>query len=179
MIVGINARNEIKQIGKVTDSTLQEVEISDSTLDSMSEFMLLNHIYKPYDENSYGLDPVMDYETLVRMDAMNTENVALKEITKQQDILLLESDLRLMDVEFAIEGLLDSPIALANTKQMSARGSSYDLLLRMIVEGNYTNKEVMESNIQKYYDRNRITEEEYLYLLEVLNSETTPSILSE
>lgn len=170
MIVGINARNEIKQIGKVTDSTLQEVEISDSTLDSMSEFMLLNHIYKPYDENSYGLDPVMDYETLVRMDAMNTENVALKEITKQQDILLLESDLRLMDVEFAIEDLMDTPVVL-NARTASTKGSSYDLLLRIVTEGNYTSKKAMENNIKKYYDRGRITEEEYEALLSDLYPE--------
>lgn len=170
MIIGVNAKNEIKQIGKITDKTLHQVEISDTHLDTMSKFMLLNYRYIPQGEDAYVLEPMVDFETLVKMDAMNTEKENLKAISNQQDILLLEADIRIMDIEFAIEDLMDTPVVL-NARTASTKGSSYGLLLRMVTEGNYTSKKAMENNIKKYYDRGRISEEEYEALLSDLYPE--------
>lgn len=168
MLIGIDSKNEIKQIGNITDESLHKVEISDTTLDTMSEYMLLKCRCIPQGEGAYTIEPTIDYETLMEMDSLNNENINLKCTTKQQDVLILEADLRIMDIEFMMEDLMGSPISEA--KQLTARGSSYDLLLRMIEEGNYSSEEVMKNNIRKYYDRNRITEEEYLSLIEALES---------
>lgn len=180
MLIGINELNEIKQINAITDETLTQIEVDRETVfGDMSDFMILNYKYTPY-EYGYSLTPAFDYSTLALVDTVYRENVELKAITNQQDMLILETDLRLMDVEIALEDMVSNPISLATSLSVS-RGTSYDLLARMIEEGNYTSKEQMMSNIQKYYDRGRITEEEYLKLkislypeLEIMPLEATP-----
>ena len=160
MLIGINELNEIKQINVITDETLTQIEVDRETVfGGMSDFMILNYKYTPY-EYGYSLTPAFDYNTLALVDTVYRENVELKAITNQQDMLILETDLRLMDVEIALEDMVSNPISLATSLSVS-RGASYDLLARMVEEGNYTSKEQMMSNIQKYYDRGRITEEEY------------------
>ena len=163
MLIGINELNEIKQINVITDETLTQIEVDRETVfGNMSDFMILNYKYTPYDYG-YSLTPAFDYNTLTLVDSVYRENAELKAITNQQDMLILETDLRLMDVEIALEDMVSNPISLATSLSVS-RGTSYDLLARMVEEENYTSKEQMMSNIQKYYDRGRITEEEYLKL---------------
>lgn len=160
MLIGINELNEIKQINVITDETLTQIEVDRETVfGGMSDFMILNYKYTPYDYG-YSISPNFDYETIRRIDMVHKENVELKGITRQQDLLILETDLRIMDIEFALEDIITNPITLGEPLS-TLRGTSYDLLLRMVEEGNYTSKEQMLSNIQKYYDRGRITEEEY------------------
>lgn len=84
-------------------------------------------------------------------------------INQQQDTLIVETELRLMDIEMTLEELTQTKgISLYSLN--SVRSASGDLLMRMIQNGNYTSKESMMDTIQKYYDRGRITEEEYLKL---------------
>lgn len=174
MLIGINERNEIKQINVITDETLTQIEVDrEMVFGDMSDFMILNYKYTPY-EYGYSITPSFDYGTLQIVDSVHRENQELKEVTKQQDILILETDLRLMDLEFAIEELAPTPFSLN-----LARGSYFDLLMRMIEEENYTSKEQMLSNIDKYFSRGRITEEEYYKLKVALYPEFEVMPLNE
>lgn len=94
---------------------------------------------------------------------------SLKDTSMQQDLLIMETDLRVMDLEFMLEDLVSTPVAMANLS--ASRGSSFDLLARMIENKNYTSKEYMKANVEKYYTRNRITEEEYTTLLQMLEEQ--------
>ena len=94
---------------------------------------------------------------------------SLKDTSMQQDLLIMETDLRVMDLEFMIEDLVSTPVAMASLS--ASRGSSFDLLARMIENKNYTSKEYMKANVEKYYTRNRITEEEYTTLLQMLEEQ--------
>ena len=98
---------------------------------------------------------------------------SLKSTTRQQDVMIMETDLRVMDLEFILEEFANVSVNLSASTKVDARTSSFDLLSRMILEENYTSKEQMKSTIQKYYDRHRITEEEY----EELNRLLYPSEL--
>ena len=91
-------------------------------------------------------------------------------INQQQDTLIVETELRLMDIEMTLEELTQSKgIALSSLSLV--RSTSGDLLMRMVIEGNYASKESMMNTIQKYYDRGRITEEEYNNLIQALYPE--------
>lgn len=175
MLIGINDRNEIKQIGSITDPNLTQIEVDrDLVFSGMSDFRILHYKYIPYGENVYSIVPNYDYNTLNLVEEVYLENQELKKVSKQQDTLLLETDLRLMDLEFAIEELSPNPFSLN-----LARGSYFDLLMRMIEEENYTAKEQMLSNIDKYFSRGRITEEEYYKLKVALYPEFEVMPLNE
>lgn len=93
---------------------------------------------------------------------------SLKSTTRQQDVMIMETDLRVMDLEFILEEFANVSVNLSASTKVDARTSSFDLLSRMILEENYTSKEQMKSTVQKYYDRHRITEEEYQKLNHLL-----------
>lgn len=175
MIIGINELHEIKQIGSITDPNLTQIEVDrDLVFGGMSDFKILHYKYVSYGENAYSVVPAIDCDTLNLVDKVYQENQELKKVSKQQDTLLLETDLRLMDLEFAIEELAPTPFSLN-----LARGSYFDLLMRMIEEENYTSKEQMLSNIDKYFSRGRITEEEYYKLKVALYPEFEVMPLNE
>lgn len=174
MLIGINELNEIKQINVITDETLTQIEVDRETVfGGMSDFMILNYKYTPY-EYGYSLTPAFDYSTLALVDTLHRENVALRENAQQQDTIIMENDMRLMDVEIAIETMLSPENPVQTMTLVSTHSSSFDLLYRIVSSGNYTDKEGMKANIQKYYDRKRITEEEYYELLWILYPETKP-----
>lgn len=175
MLIGINELNEIKQINAITDETLTQIEVDRETVfGDMSDFMILNYKYTPY-EYGYSLTPAFDYSTLALVDTLHRENVALRENAQQQDTIIMENDMRLMDVEIVLEEFFKGENALVQTIALvSTYSSSFDLLHRIVSSGNYTDKEGMKANIQKYYDRKRITEEEYYELLWILYPETKP-----
>lgn len=174
MLIGINERNEIKQINVITDETLTQIEVDrEMVFGDMSDFMILNYKYTPY-EYGYSITPAFDYSTLNLVDTLHRENLALKENAQQQDTIIMENDMRLMDVEIAIETMLSPENPVQTMTLVSTHSSSFDLLYRIVSSGNYTDKEGMKANIQKYYDRKRITEEEYYELLWILYPETKP-----
>lgn len=174
MLIGINELNEIKQINAITDETLTQIEVDRETVfGDMSDFMILNYKYTPY-EYGYSITPAFDYNTLNLVDTLHRENLALKENAQQQDTIIMENDMRLMDVEIAIETMLSPENPVQTMTLVSTHSSSFDLLYRIVSSGNYTDKEGMKANIQKYYDRKRITEEEYYELLWILYPETKP-----
>ena len=174
MLIGINELNEIKQINVITDETLTQIEVDrEIVFGNMSDFMILNYKYTPY-EYGYSITPAFDYSTLALVDTLHRENVALRENAQQQDTIIMENDMRLMDVEIAIETMLSPENPVQTMTLVSTHSSSFDLLYRIVSSGNYTDKEGMKANIQKYYDRKRITEEEYYELLWILYPETKP-----
>lgn len=91
---------------------------------------------------------------------VNVEKNLLNEVCMEQDLMILEQDIRIMN----IESTLPSTFSLRN-----AYNSRYFNLLNRIIETkNYENVEKMKNDIQIYFENGRINEEEYNTLINKL-----------
>ena len=184
MKIYINSNHEIKAINSTTDETLTEIEVDrELVFGSMSDFMILNYCYKPSD-SGYSVYPSKDYSMLELLDSqlvnkisiLEAENSALLESQKVQDRTIVENDMRMMDLEWALEDLITSinPTAKINLTEvftMFGRSATYFNQLKQMIEmENYDSKEDMERILNKYAagSRPRITQEEYDQLFDLL-----------
>lgn len=183
MKIYINSSYEIKALYKYNDETLTEIEIDrEEVFGDKSDFMILNYCYKP-SEFGYSIYPAKDYSTLELLDKtenkisiLEGENSALLESQKVQDRTIVENDMRMMDLEWALEDLITSinPTAKINLMEvfsMFGRSATYFNQLKQMIEmENYDSKEDMERILNKYAagSRPRITQEEYDQLFDLL-----------
>ena len=189
MKIFINENYEIKAINVCEDNSLIEIEVDrELVFGDMSDFMILNYCYKE-DENGYSIYPASNYSKLVEQDyrlnvdesqkkisILEAENSALLESQKVQDRTIVENDMRMMDLEWALEDLITSinPTAKINLTEvftMFGRSSTYFNQLKQMIEmENYDSKEDMERILNKYAagSRPRITQEEYDQLFDLL-----------
>ena len=111
-----------------------------------------------------------------RISILEGENSALLESQKVQDRTIVENDMRMMDLEWALEDLITSinPTAKINLTEvftMFGRSATYFNQLKQMIEmENYDSKEDMERILNKYAagSRPRITQEEYDQLFDLL-----------
>ena len=100
----------------------------------------------------------------LRIDNLEDEIYKSQEL---QDIMLLENDLRLMDLEFAL--LESMPIKLnLRSDVMFAKGvTEFEFLKKRIESGSHTD-EYLEKCINKYKKAGRLTDEEYDILYDMI-----------
>lgn len=100
----------------------------------------------------------------LRIDNLENEIYKSQEL---QDIMLLENDLRLMDLEFAL--LESMPIKLnLRSDVMFAKGvTEFEFLKKRIESGSHTD-EYLEKCINKYKKAGRLTDEEYDILYDMI-----------
>lgn len=91
---------------------------------------------------------------------------ALQQSQDIQDRVIIESDMRLMEVEIQLEYVLNTTMKLS-----SVDNSIFEILDRMVKNNNYTTREYMMDCINKYYSRGRLTAENKLRLEELLQSQ--------
>lgn len=111
-----------------------------------------------------------------KISILEAENLALLESQKVQDRTIVENDMRMMDLECALEDLVTSinpttKINLMEVFSMFGRSATYFNQLKQMIEmENYDSKEEMERILNKYKSgRNpRITQEEYDQLFDLL-----------
>ena len=111
-----------------------------------------------------------------KISILQAENSALLESQKVQNRTIVENDMRMMDLEWALEDLITSinPTAKINLMEvfsMFGRSATYFNQLKQIIEmENYDSKEDMERILNKYAtgSRPRITQEEYDQLFDLL-----------
>ena len=73
MKIYINSNYEIKAINQYKDNSLQEIEIDrELVFGNMSDFMMLNYCYEPYD-CGYSIYPTKDYNMLELLDSVETK----------------------------------------------------------------------------------------------------------
>ncbi|MGL5191677.1 MAG: hypothetical protein ACRC7S_18710 [Cetobacterium sp.] len=133
--------------------------------------------YEVYERYVYDLEnppiPKPTLEEVVEEQAnkisiLEVENVNLLESQKVQDRTIVENDMRMIDLEFALEDLIIStnPIVL---KYSETRSEVYfNQLSQMIKMENYDSKEDMKRILDKYLKGKRITQEEYDRLYNML-----------
>ena len=123
--------------------------------------------------------PPLEYtlkECVNKISILEAENSALLESQKVQDRTIVENDMRMMDLEWALEDLITSinPTAKINLTEvfsMFGRSATYFNQLKQMIEmENYDSKEDMERILNKYAagSRPRITQEEYDQLFDLL-----------
>ncbi|MGL5750745.1 MAG: hypothetical protein ACRCXT_09480, partial [Paraclostridium sp.] len=105
-----------------------------------------------------------EHSIVTELEAEKLNIKQLKSVSAQQDTYLLETDLRIMDIEVAL-GMDIIPMNIS----LDQRGSSFDLLMRLLEDENFTSKESMKINIDIYLSRGRITEDEYNILINTLD----------
>lgn len=100
----------------------------------------------------------------LRIDNLENEIYKSQEL---QDIMLLENDLRLMDLELAL--LENMPIKLnLRSDVMFAKGvTEFEFLKKRIESGSHTD-EYLEKCINKYKKAGRLTDEEYDVLYDMI-----------
>lgn len=111
-----------------------------------------------------------------KISILEAENSDLLESQKVQDRTIVENDMRMMDLEWALEDLITSinPTAKINLMEvfsMFGRSATYFNQLKQMIEmENYDSKEDMERILNKYAagSRPRITQEEYDQLFDLL-----------
>lgn len=111
-----------------------------------------------------------------KISILEAENSDLLESQKVQDRTIVENDMRMMDLEWALEDLITSinPTAKINLTEvfsMFGRSATYFNQLKQMIEmENYDSKEDMERILNKYAagSRPRITQEEYDQLFDLL-----------
>ena len=119
---------------------------------------------------------VLQKEQGEKISILQAENSALLESQKVQNRTIVENDMRMMDLEWALEDLITSinPTAKINLMEvfsMFGRSATYFNQLKQIIEmENYDSKEDMERILNKYAtgSRPRITQEEYDQLFDLL-----------
>ncbi|MBP3915911.1 hypothetical protein [Clostridium sp.] len=119
---------------------------------------------------------ILQQEQGNKISILEAENSALLESQKVQDRTIVENDMRMMDLEWALEDLITSinPTAKINLTEvftMFGRSSTYFNQLKQMIEmENYDSKEDMERILNKYAagSRPRITQEEYDQLFDLL-----------
>ena len=118
---------------------------------------------------------VLQKEQGEKISILQAENSALLESQKVQNRTIVENDMRMMDLEWALEDLITSinPTAKINLMEvfsMFGRSATYFNQLKQIIEmENYDSKEDMERILNKYAtgSRPRITQEEYDLLSQI------------
>lgn len=110
--------------------------------------------YNQYDEKQYTYNEW----TEINSDFINTLNIN----NAEQDIFCMELDFKIMALESAI------PQEISTLSETQSNNSTYKLLKRMIEQKNYSSKETMANNIERYYQANRITLEDKNKLIELL-----------
>lgn len=119
---------------------------------------------------------ILQQEQAEKISILEGENSALLESQKVQDRTIVENDMRMMDLEWALEDLITSinPTAKINLMEvfsMFGRSATYFNQLKQMIEmENYDSKEDMERILNKYAagSRPRITQEEYDQLFDLL-----------
>lgn len=186
-INGIDANYYIKELN-IRDN--DEVFLIGESLDTVN-IIEISRIIKL----NYNLDPGLSVEEVAqeylkikqreeesskdyqdKISILEAENLALLESQKVQDRTIVENDMRMMDLECALEDLVTSinpttKINLMEVFSMFGRSATYFNQLKQMIEmENYDSKEEMERILNKYKSgRNpRITQEEYDQLFDLL-----------
>ena len=189
MKIFVNEKHEIKALNFSEDTSLTEIEIDrELVFGDMSDFVILNYCYKQ-DRNGYSIYPSRSYKDIVeeeyrlkvdeartKISVLENENLAMLESQKIQDRTIIENDMRMMDLEWALEDLMatiepTAKINLTEVFNMLGRSATYFNQLKQMIEmENYDNKEDMERILNKYAagSRPRINQEEYNQLFDLL-----------
>ena len=146
MLIGINERNEIKQINVITDETLTQIEVDrELVFGNMSDFMILNYCYKPSD-NGYSVYPAKDYSMLELLDSQLVNKISiLTEQNNQQEEIIASLTYDLM--------MMQEPIIIATL--INNHSPKYNLIKSWFNKG-YWNEDMLLNAVEKHY----ITEEE-------------------
>lgn len=96
----------------------------------------------------------------------NLENDIYKS-QELQDIMLLENDLRLMDLEFALLESMPMKLNLRSDVMFSRGVTEFEFLKKRIESGSHTD-EYLEKCINKYKKAGRLTDEEYDILYDMI-----------
>lgn len=126
--------------------------------------------------DSIKQEPTLEEEMEKKISILEAENKSLLESQKVQDRTIVENDMRMMDLELALEDLITSTnpttkINLMEVFSMFGRSATYFNQLKQMIEmENYDSKEDMERILNKYAagSRPRITQEEYDQLFDLL-----------
>ena len=111
------------------------------------------------------IDRANDNTAIIEEDAKELRESSKKTTTKlhAQDVELtsndFEMDFRLMDMEMAIEEMLNTAVPLPIRRSTTFAMSPYDMMKKLIINSHYE-KEDMEYKISVYLRRDRITQDE-------------------
>ena len=111
------------------------------------------------------IDRANDNTAIIEEDAKELRESSKKTTTKlhAQDVELtsndFEMDFRLMDMEIAIEEMLNTAVPLPIRRSTTFAMSPYDMMKKLIINSHYE-KEDMEYKISVYLRRDRITQDE-------------------
>ena len=147
-----------------------------SILEENKDMYLIEHAEKYLIFSDSPPIEVLQKEQGEKISILQAENSALLESQKVQNRTIVENDMRMMDLEWALEDLITSinPTAKINLMEvfsMFGRSATYFNQLKQIIEmENYDSKEDMERILNKYAtgSRPRITQEEYDQLFDLL-----------
>lgn len=100
----------------------------------------------------------------IRIDNLENEIYKSQEL---QDIMLLENDLRLMDLEFALMESMPMKLNLRSDVMFTKGVTEFEFLKGRILSGSHTD-EYLEKCINKYKKAGRLTDEEYDILYDMI-----------
>ena len=100
----------------------------------------------------------------LRIDNLEDEIYKSQEL---QDIMLLENDLRLMDLEFALLESMPMKLNLRSDVMFERGVTEFEFLKKRIESGSHTD-EYLEKCINKYKKAGRLTDEEYDILYDMI-----------
>lgn len=95
MIVFVNERDEIKDVGSTTDKTLKLVLIPDNSFEGWSVAKICCHKVILDDEEFVGFAPYVDSKLIEHIDKLGKENAVL---TEQSEMLSSTVDSILIDI---------------------------------------------------------------------------------
>ena len=102
-----------------------------------------------------------------QIDSLNKKVFKIEEIDQiQQDMMILESDLRILDIELAL--MEHMPITLNLAENSMLRSATYFNFLKNHIVNETYSKEYLENVMNKYLATNRLTQDEYDELYKLL-----------
>ena len=156
----------------------RDKEHLEELIEEYNDLCVFNVIYGINENTVIFTERNVDWKNYLeeKISILEAENSALLESQKVQDRTIVENDMRMMDLEWALEDLITSinPTAKINLTEvftMFGRSSTYFNQLKQMIEmENYDSKEDMERILNKYAagSRPRITQEEYDQLFDLL-----------
>lgn len=119
MKVFVNEKNEIKAINISNNESLVEIEVDrDEVFGTMSDFKILHYSIKKLENNVVITYPTIDSELLDKLeidyliveqskkiDILQAENKQLKEVSKEQDKLLVDNTYKISMLEMNLGGM--------------------------------------------------------------------------
>lgn len=121
-------------------------------------------IHAPIEFKTTSSLPNLTRNLQLRIDNLENEIYKSQEL---QDIMLLENDLRLMDLEFALLESMPMKLNLRSDIMFSRGVTEFEFLKKRIESGSHTD-EYLEKCINKYKKAGRLTDEEYDILYDMI-----------